>query len=34
MNRLLLLITFLVIGLDISAQNYDLKTIYRQIDEI
>ena len=33
MNRLLLLITFLVIGLDISAQNYDLKTIYRQIDE-
>ena len=33
MNRLLLLITFVASGLYISAQNYDLKTVYQQIDE-
>ena len=33
MNRLLLLITFVVSGLYISAQSYDLKAVYQQIDE-
>ena len=33
MNRLLLLITFVASGLYISAQSYDLKAVYQQIDE-
>ena len=33
MNRLLLLIAFVASGLYISAQNFDMKTVYQQIDE-
>ncbi len=33
MNRLLLLFTFIASGLYVSAQDYDIKAIYQQIDE-